>query len=92
MDLGPSVSLSNIHPMTDNSILREIEREQRLRDFTNMIRIYEDIIIIAVAEIEREKGKLTLVLYYGPESPRFWSGDWIRFVELPMRLPPWLQK
>ena len=32
-----------------------------------------------------------LVLYYGPESPRFWSGDWVAFWE-PDELPPWLKK
>lgn len=31
-----------------------------------------------------------LVLYRGPESPRFWSGDWIRYWE-PEELPPWLK-
>jgi len=35
---------------------------------------------------------VALVLYYGPESPRFWSGDWVAFCEFPIKLPPWLEK
>ena len=41
--------------------------------------------------IKQQLKSVALVLYYGPESPRFWSGDWVAFCELPIKLPPWLR-
>jgi len=36
-------------------------------------------------------GSVGLVLSYGPESPRFWTGDWVAFWEKE-ELPPWLRR